>query len=69
MLNAPVTYTHHRGNLVGVDSRRRWWTRFLQCEFTKWQSHNKLTHTSGDTGVRTPVMASGLTMSAFYQLS
>ncbi|KEH16451.1 hypothetical protein MTR_0179s0010 [Medicago truncatula] len=29
----------------------------------------KLTHTSGGTGVRTPVMASGLTISAFCQLS
>ncbi|AES69105.1 hypothetical protein MTR_3g022380 [Medicago truncatula] len=29
----------------------------------------KLTHTSGGTGVRTPIMASGLTISAFCQLS
>ncbi|AES67143.1 hypothetical protein MTR_2g087370 [Medicago truncatula] len=35
---------------------------------TKWQSHYKLTHTSGGTGVRTPVIASGLTISAFCQL-
>jgi len=26
-------------------------------------------HISGGTGVRTPVMTSGLTISAFYQLS
>ncbi|KEH29466.1 hypothetical protein MTR_4g037095 [Medicago truncatula] len=32
---------------------------------TKWQSHYKLTHTSGGTGVRTSVMASGLTISTF----
>ncbi|KEH34717.1 hypothetical protein MTR_3g067925 [Medicago truncatula] len=32
-------------------------------------SHYKLTHTSGGIGVRTPVMASGLTISAFCQLS
>ncbi|KEH33669.1 hypothetical protein MTR_3g450490 [Medicago truncatula] len=36
---------------------------------TKWQSHYKFTHTSGGSGVRTSVMASGLTISAFYQLS
>ncbi|AES68856.1 hypothetical protein MTR_3g016240 [Medicago truncatula] len=36
---------------------------------TNWQSHYKLTHTSEGTGVRTPVMASGLTISAFCQLS
>ncbi|AES65212.1 hypothetical protein MTR_2g036720 [Medicago truncatula] len=36
---------------------------------TKWQRHYKLTHTSGGTGVRTPVMTSGLTISAFCQLS
>ncbi|AES65218.1 transmembrane protein, putative [Medicago truncatula] len=36
--------------------------------FTKWQSHYKLIHTSGGTWVRTPVMTSGLTISAFCQL-
>ncbi|AES95361.1 transmembrane protein, putative [Medicago truncatula] len=29
----------------------------------------KLTHTSGGTGVRTPIIASGLTISAFCQLN
>jgi len=29
----------------------------------------KLTHTSGGTGVRTPIMASDLTISAFCQLN
>ena len=31
----------------------------------KWQSHYKLTHTSGGTGVRTLVITSGLTISTF----
>jgi len=32
---------------------------------TKWQNHYKLIHISEGTGVRTPVMTSGLTISAF----
>jgi len=32
---------------------------------TKWQSHYKLIHTSGGTGVRTPVMTFGLIISTF----
>jgi len=35
---------------------------------TKWQSHYKLTHINGGTGVRTPIMASGLTISAFLSV-